>query len=369
MKSVLLRIAVIGIGVLIGLGTLEAGLRLWFSTFGTEQERVKYVYDQAEINAKTSQFIGVPFLNFTLNPNLSDVSKQGFRGADVAIPKPPGVYRILAIGGSTTFGIGLTTEETWPFQLQSILREQYGYHNVEVINMGVPGYYSLNSVINLATHGLALEPDLVIDTDGINDAVISIYQDPACYHTDSPLLGMGMDQGVWQSSAADLPASTLYRFLAVRFGWMQDPTTLTSRAVSTGFCPPEPSDGQFSERLAKNPPIYFERNLRSIAALAKSEKAQAFFVTTAWDASAAKKVLAADPTLDGTRALIMAIDEQNALIPGVAKDTGALFVDLASELTGSDYFQGDHIHPTPQGAHEQAAILAAYLNTSGVLPY
>src|SRR5579864_1129647 len=169
MKSVLLRIAVIGIGVLIGLGTLEAGLRLWFSTFGTEQERVKYVYDQAEINAKTSQFIGVPFLNFTLNPNLSDVSKQGFRGADVAIPKPPGVYRILAIGGSTTFGIGLTTEETWPFQLQSILREQYGYHNVEVINMGVPGYYSLNSVINLATHGLALEPDLVIDTDGIND--------------------------------------------------------------------------------------------------------------------------------------------------------------------------------------------------------
>ena len=369
MKAILLRLMLIVFGLLIGLVLLEAGLRLWFSVQGTERERVMYVYSQAEINAKTSQFIGVPFLNFTLNPNLSDVSKQGFRGATVAIPKPPGIYRIIALGGSTTFGTGLTTEETWPYQLQRLLQDQYGYQSVEVVNLGVPGYYSMNSVVNLATHGLALEPDLVIDNDGVNDAVISIYQDPACYSSDSPLLGLGMDQGVWQSNATGLPVSTLYRYLAVRFGWMADPTTLTSRAVSTGLCPPEPGDGNFSQRLAKNPPIYFERNLRSINALAQSAKATTVFISTAWNVAAARQTLTADPTQDGTRALIAAIDGQNALIPAVARGTGALYLDLTTQLTSSDYFQGDNVHLTAQGAHEQAAILAAYLNTQGLIPH
>src|SRR5579859_6825000 len=103
-----------------------------------------YLYDRATINAKTSQFIGVPFLNYTLNPQQADINPLGFRGAAVAIPKPSGVYRIVVIGASTTFGIGLTVEEAWPFQLQRILREQYGYQKVEVVNLGVPGYYSLN---------------------------------------------------------------------------------------------------------------------------------------------------------------------------------------------------------------------------------
>ncbi len=366
LRNILARIAVLLFCIVLLLIILEGGLRLWFWTRGTEHERAMYVYDHATVDARV--FLGVPFLNYTLNPNDSDINKLGFRGALVPIQKQQGVYRIVALGGSETFGVGLSVNETWPYQLENLLRTQYGYHNVEVVNLGVPAYYSLNSVVNLAIHGLALEPDLVINYDSINDAVVSIYQDPACYDSQTPLFGMGMDQGSWQLSTNNFPASTLYRFLAIHFGWMQDPSSFTSHSVQTGLCPPEPADGNFSERLSKNRPVYFERNLRSIAALAQSEKARILLTTFAWDTAAARKELAANQSLDGTRALLTAIDEQNALVPVIAKDTGALFVDFTSSMADSGYFQGDHVHQTVQGARKQAEILATYLDAQGVIP-
>lgn len=368
MRRVLTRIVLVVFGIAMALILLEVGLRIWFWTRGTEHEREMYVYDRATIDTKTAQFIGIPFLNYTLNPAQSDINPLGFRGAAVAIPKPPGVYRIVVIGASTTFGIGLTVDESWPFQLQSILQDQYGYQHVEVVNLGVPGYYSLNSVVNLESHGLALEPDLVINYDGVNDAVVRIYQDPTCYNSATPLFGMGIDQGIWQSNGNELPPSTLYRVVAIRFGWMQDPTILNSHSTLTGLCPPEPKDGNFSDRLAKNPPVYFERNLRSMVAMAESAKARTLLTTFAWDTAAAKKELTANSSLDGTRALLAAIDQQNALVLVIAKDTNALFVDLASQLEDGAYFQGDHVHQTAEGARKQAEILAAYLDAQGVIP-
>ena len=38
------------------------------------------------------------------------VNRQGFRGTDVTLHKPPGTLRILAIGSSTTFDPGVTAD-------------------------------------------------------------------------------------------------------------------------------------------------------------------------------------------------------------------------------------------------------------------
>lgn len=367
-KQLLFRVALLFFGVAAALVILEFGLRLWIGARGSENDRIKYLYDRATIDAQTAQEIGVPYLNYTLNPHSEDVNARGIRGELVQVPKPAGVYRIVALGGSTTYGHGLKAEEAWPAQLQRILRDDYGYAHVEVVNLGVPGFYSLDSVVSLATRGLAHEPDLVITYDGLNDAMIRLYQDPACYNGDTPLFGFGMDRGVWRPSGGELPPSALYRFLAIRFGWMDDPTILNSHMVPTGWCPPEPGNISQLDLLAKNPPIHFERNQRSIAALAHSGGAQVLFSAFAWDTAAAEAALADDPSLYAMRAMLNAIDEQNALVQAVADDTGALFVDPTAEMTGSAYFQGDHVHQTAEGARRQAEIYAAFLDAQGVIP-
>jgi lysophospholipase L1-like esterase len=346
---------------------------LWFSARGSEQEKAMYLYDARTVDAKTYKFAGVPFLNYTLNPNYEGVNDRGIRGPKVDVPKPKGNFRILALGGSTTYGDGLTAREAWPFRLQILLRDKYGY-NVQVVNLGVPMYTSLHSIITLQTRGLALEPDLVIDYDGVNDAWVRIYEDPQCYSGDTPLFGFGTDRGIWQSTTRrELPASALYRLLAIRLGSMDNPINLKNRVARTGYCPPEGVDGsKFSDRREHNPPIYFERNLKTTAAIAQANNAKSLFLTFAWDTDAEHKALAADPTLDGARALLDAIDEQNVLVKQIARDTDSLFLDLAAAMavndTGFAWFQDDHVHHTPVGAERQAEIIAAYLDRMGVIP-
>ncbi|MCA9905207.1 MAG: SGNH/GDSL hydrolase family protein, partial [Anaerolineae bacterium] len=267
-RRLLLNLVLVIFGLALAVIALEFGVRAWFTTRGSEQDRIRYLYDRATIDAKTAQLVGVPYLNYMPNPALDDVNEDGYRGPAVAMPKPDGVFRIVALGGSTTYGHGLNEAESWPRQFERVLHEDYGLQQVEVVNLGSPGYFSLDSVVNLATRGLALEPDLVIVYHGINDAIVRMFQDPACYASDSPLLGMGLDRGIWQYAGEDMPPSALYRLLALRLGWMDDPTIFTDRLQHTGFCPPEPGTNPL-DLLDANPPIYFERNLENIIALAR----------------------------------------------------------------------------------------------------
>ncbi|MBN1310077.1 MAG: hypothetical protein JXB30_01570 [Anaerolineae bacterium] len=198
---------------------------------------------------------------------------------------------------------------------------------------------------------------LVIGYDGLNDAIIRLYQDPTCYNGDTPLFGFGMDRGIWQTSDNELPSSALYRFLAIKFRWMEAPTTINSRMKATGWCPPQPKNVSRIDLLAQNPPIHFERNQRSIAALAQSAGAQMLFSS-----------FACAPSLNATPALPSAINEQNALLKTIADDTGTLFVDLAAEMGNDIYFQGDHLHQNTKGTRMQAEIYAAFLDAQGVIP-
>ena len=102
----------------------------------------------------------LPTLSFSTN-NL------GFRGGSVAVPKPAGVYRIVCVGGSTTVE-GPTGETTYPAILERRLREMIGTPNIEVVNAGVHGANSA-TVLSRAQDYLALEPDLVVEYNFIND--------------------------------------------------------------------------------------------------------------------------------------------------------------------------------------------------------
>ncbi len=359
-RRLLLNLLLVIFGLALSVIALELGVRAWFDARGSEQDRIRYIYDRGTIDAKTAQLVGVPYLNYVPNPALDDVNERGYRGEAVAIPKPDGVYRIVALGGSTTYGHGLTEAESWPRQLERSLREDYGDAQVEVVNLGAPGYFSLDSAVNLATRGLAHEPDAIIVYHGINDAIVRMFQDPTCYASDSPLVGMGLDRGIWQYTGEDMPPSALYRLLALRLGWMDDPTVFTDRLQHTGFCPPEPGTNPL-DLLDANPPVYFERNLRSIAGLGQAASARVVLSTFAWDTAAAEAALAADPSLLQAEAMLRAIAEQNALIPQIAEDTGALVVDLAAAMGQGAYFQGDQVHQTAAGARRQAEIYAAAL--------
>ena len=94
----------------------------------------------------------------------------GFRDEERTLPKPPGVFRILCIGGSTTQE-GDTNASTYPALLEARLRAAFPGHEIEVVNAGIPGIATPGHLLRFPDY-IALEPDLVIMHLGVNDVLL-----------------------------------------------------------------------------------------------------------------------------------------------------------------------------------------------------
>ena len=98
------------------------------------------------------------------------VNRYGFRGADISMEKPQGVFRIIVAGASTTFDTAVSPDEAaWPARLEHWLEEGSEGLDFEVVNAGVSGYTLLDNIIRLQTELHRFEPDLVLLYQGHND--------------------------------------------------------------------------------------------------------------------------------------------------------------------------------------------------------
>ncbi len=114
-------------------------------------------------------------LRYVLNPGAQDhglehpitINSLGFRDREYELAKPEGVQRIVALGDSITFGLGLDFDEVWPKVLEVKLGESG--RKVEVLNLGVSGYDTGQEVAFLEYRGLDLDPDIVVLAYCVND--------------------------------------------------------------------------------------------------------------------------------------------------------------------------------------------------------
>lgn len=92
----------------------------------------------------------------------------GFRGHDRPFEKPPGAFRIVGIGDSFTYGIGVDHDATYLARLEAALGARTA-RRVEVINLGIPRYWPEPEALVLEHYGLKFHPDLVIVGVTTND--------------------------------------------------------------------------------------------------------------------------------------------------------------------------------------------------------
>lgn len=97
-------------------------------------------------------------------------NSQGFRGPDIQVQKPGNVFRIICLGGSSTFGYHNRDDETYPFLLQEILRAHAHGPGIEVMNAGFP-YYNTSSILALLKAELLdYSPDVITIYAAYNDS-------------------------------------------------------------------------------------------------------------------------------------------------------------------------------------------------------
>lgn len=96
----------------------------------------------------------------------------GLRDAERSPQPAPGTVRVLALGDSVTFGLGVPQDLTYPRQTETLLSKARGAP-VEVLNMGMPGYNTIHQLAQLRELGLGLQPKIVVVGFLYNDIELS----------------------------------------------------------------------------------------------------------------------------------------------------------------------------------------------------
>ncbi len=119
---------------------------------------------------------------------------DGFRDHAFAMPKPAGTYRILVLGDSFTWGVGLDVEETVPKLLEAELAGQAA-GPVEVVNASQSGTNTVEQWMLLRERGMKYQPDLVLLLYNLNDIEYIPHLSPEPYEDKAPTPVVEIDPG------------------------------------------------------------------------------------------------------------------------------------------------------------------------------
>jgi len=350
----------------------EVGARVWLRWFADAPSFERYA-SMAQLRARLGdfeRFRAHRHLGFALVPGYRNGANRhnalGFRGEEVTIEKPAGVMRIACCGGSTTYGEGTkgNLQVSMPFLLQQSLRADD--RAVEVINAGCPGWTTLETLINFETHLLELQPDWVVVYHGINDVLPRMVWPQIAYRAD---WSGWLCRNEHVVEASLLERSTLARILMVNGGALEPHGSLLRiigdvPATSYSFLfRGQRLNGTYpagifrevpiEQMLAANPPVFFERNLRTLIAAAAAHGVRVLLTTFAYGTGFPQRPYIGHPAVQA------AIDASNDVVRRLGRDTATPVLDLAPELTAEDLFT-DGVHFTAAGNRRRAELLRQF---------
>ncbi len=344
------RLLTVAISTLVGLVLGESAVRLfglgpkvfYYSDFPNADEIVEvdsWRGYRLRANLRAVRIVGAAEgkpASFRLSTN-----SLGFRGAD-----PPSVkdtYRILALGDSCTFGVGVEDHETWPAVAEQALNQgRAGTQRFVVLNAAVPGYAAWQGARLLATDGQTVCPQMVVVSFGNNDGPL---------HDDkNPLMAF---PSTWSGGLADELAERIRILLLAKHAFHR----FVDRSPRHP-CAEQRSRAHYWEEE-------FGAELAHIAEMCSSRRVRLMFVpwpvvtqVTSRSASDDPATRASSPQ-DGLFPLYFRIRNQSVM-RRVAESTGNVVVDVLPELracSDKDLFL-DGVHANRKGLRIIGRVVA-----------
>jgi lysophospholipase L1-like esterase len=97
------------------------------------------------------------------------VNRLGFRERELASPKPAARYRVMVIGDSLTWGVGVAPEARYTERAEALLRRRFPQREIEVLNFGIPGASLVDYRDTLRRFADVVQPDLIVIGFCFND--------------------------------------------------------------------------------------------------------------------------------------------------------------------------------------------------------
>ncbi|MEZ5977265.1 MAG: SGNH/GDSL hydrolase family protein [Planctomycetota bacterium] len=154
-RTIRRRLAALALGLGVPLLVLEIGVRVVHGAPLPQKLPLQLV--EAD---ELSGWRFPPGRDFYTFDRLASINSLGLRGPEVG-PKEEGELRIVALGDSLTFGVGVSDEETLPEQLRRELAARLG-RPCTVVNTGHPAWATNQELACLLGLGPELHHDAVV---------------------------------------------------------------------------------------------------------------------------------------------------------------------------------------------------------------
>jgi lysophospholipase L1-like esterase len=306
-----------------------------------------------------------PRLPYVPLPGYPSHDSHGFRNPELAPVKSPDVVRIACLGGSTTYGHQLEASQAWPARLAQLLVDEG--KRVEVINAGVPGWVSHETLISFEERVLPLEPDIVVVYQGRNELFPQAFNGyrPDYLHFRDP---------AWDFAHTNSAHKAVFRrsYLAMlvcthdgqRFFWE---SRLENPIYGCNLKANVPTPDEVVRNLADPARTEAYRdNVTRLVESARDAGAEVVLCTMAFRAERfASGMLPEDPSTHD--ALAAQVEENNAVVREVATRLEVSIAETGAMAEQPDWFRDD-CHMTPAGHTRRAEIVRSALRAEGLVP-
>lgn len=330
-------LVVIG-GIVLGFGGAELAVR-WkqisqFGDAGTVEKSKKYYVDEA-----TKLRLPVP----NTKHGKIQINSLGFRGDEIAIPKPAGTIRFVFLGSSTTFDPYVSQlSSTWSSVAIDALERKFPSCVFDFANAGVPGMSTKHLGLYFSKLFETVDPDIaVILTNDMNlrlDAIAREKGVEGAEHFNPSWLGQ--HSMFWAKVEKNARTISLQRAADRTAGKL----TVSPNEVTPGF----------------------EKELYQLVQSISAKRALPVLLTNVYQFSdeqdaderraAISSALFFMPymTTDG---LVEMTSAFNRSIRIVVEKTGVPAVDMTGEISGkTDYFS-DAMHFSPKGSKQAGELV------------
>ena len=304
--------------------------------------------------------------------NVFTTNNMGFRGDNLASPKPQGEFRIFIVGGSTAECITVDDSQAINTALQNELtRDIPAGITAKVYNAGKSGDRSDDHIAMIVHRLVHLEPDMIVVFAGFNDLSASINNADYLHYRSN-------------RDEKRLTARTVVMMLVTEFelgrrvhNVIRSLTGKTDRQVFEEI--PVKTNYREKVKVRLSVPVSnetprtdlpaYRRNLTTIEGVARAHGIRLIFMTqpSSWNSSI-------DPSIRNWHwityragktysedSMDAALTLMNNIMLEVSTERGVPVLDLAKSIPKSTEFFIDDVHFTAKGAQEIGTQLASFI--------
>lgn len=254
------------------------------------------------------------------------------RNIPTSVEKPPGTFRIIAVGGSTTANEGSfeLAGTDYSLALEKKLSEVFKGTAMEVLNSGGNGYSTAQSLINIEFRLIEYRPDMILLMHNINDCSVNFFDGGATSDYANKYLKSYFLSPSLQGTLSVSGFLTQSRFLA----WLKLPQILADKS------------GDLNPETDYKPGIrFFRRNIVSIDGICRENNIRLILLSQPYSM---------EPHPFVSKAAFLAYDQ---VIAEIAEEKGIDFIDMFSEFGHENKYFVDELHYSPAGIQRFSDIL------------